>query len=167
LPAGDWQVIAAATDLGPLRKSLKIDATNTEHTVDMKLMPTRIQARGKTVIPEKISFDHDSARLTKAASPILDEISNFVISRPGLVLIEVQGHTDASGKIAYNQDLSRRRAYAVLAALVERGVAPERLSARGFGTQRPLVVGQGEKVYATNRRVEFEIMEQYEYEEPW
>jgi outer membrane protein OmpA-like peptidoglycan-associated protein len=167
LPAGDWQVIAAATDLGPLRKSLKIDATKTEHTVDMKLMPTRIQARGKTVIPEKIGFDHDSARLTKAASPILDEISNFVISRPGLVLIEVQGHTDASGKIAYNQDLSRRRAYAVLAALVERGVAPERLSARGFGTQRPLVVGQGEKVYATNRRVEFEIMEQYEYEEPW
>ena len=167
LPAGDWQVIAAATDLGPLRKNLKIDASGSEHTVDMKLMPTRIQARGQTVIPEKIRFDHDSDRFTAAASPILDEISNFVISRPGLVLIEVQGHTDASGKIAYNQDLSRRRAYAVLAALVERGVAPERLSARGYGTQRPLVPGQGDDAYATNRRVEFKIMEQYDYEEPW
>ena len=167
LPAGEWQVIAAATDLGPLRKPLNIAAGRTPDTVSMKLMPTRIQARGKTVIPEKISFDHDSDRLTSAASPILDEVSNFVISRPGLVSIEVQGHTDASGKIAYNQDLSRRRALAVRRALVERGVAPERLSARGYGTQRPLVKGVSDKADATNRRVEFVILEQYSYEEPW
>jgi outer membrane protein OmpA-like peptidoglycan-associated protein len=167
LPAGDWQVIAAGADLGPLRERLQIEAGGVVHTLEMRLKPTRIQARGKTVIPEKIGFDHDSDRLTSTSSPILEEVSNFVISRPGLVRIEVQGHTDASGKIAYNQDLSRRRALAVLAALVERGVAPERLSARGYGTQRPLVTERSDEAYATNRRVEFVILEQYDYVEPW
>jgi outer membrane protein OmpA-like peptidoglycan-associated protein len=51
--------------------------------------------------------------------------------------------------------------------LIIRGVAPERLLARGYGTQRPLVPGRTQDAYATNRRVEFVILEEYDYSRPW
>ena len=165
LPSGDWQIIASAEGLGPLRQKVAVTPSQDPYVVEMGLAASRIEARGKTVIPEKIRFATDSDRLTLASSPILDEVANFVISRPGIVRIEVQGHTDASGRIAYNQDLSRRRALAVLDALIQRGVAPERLLARGYGTQRPLVPGRTPEAYAKNRRVEFVIIE--EYANPW
>jgi outer membrane protein OmpA-like peptidoglycan-associated protein len=167
LPSGDWQVIASGDGLGPLRETLRIGSVQKKYEVDMLLRASRIEARGQTVIPEKIGFAYDSDRLTAESAPILDEVANFVTARPGIVSIEVQGHTDASGLIAYNQDLSRRRALAVLEALIIRGVAPERLLARGYGTQRPLVPGRTQDAYATNRRVEFVILEEYDYSRPW
>jgi outer membrane protein OmpA-like peptidoglycan-associated protein len=72
---------------------------------------------------------------------------------------QIEGHTDDVGQIAYNVDLSRRRAEAVRDALVLRGVAPERLRARGFGPSRPLVEGDTDAARAANRRVTFVVVE--------
>ena len=71
----------------------------------------------------------------------------------------VDGHTDQTGADAYNRDLSERRANAVVAYLVRKGVAIERLTPRGFGETRPLDAdGAGPE----NRRVESSLSQRVE-----
>jgi outer membrane protein OmpA-like peptidoglycan-associated protein len=58
------------------------------------------------------------------------------------------------GTAAYNQDLSARRAQSVVAALTAKGVAPDRLSAAGFGLEKPIADNSTDEGKAKNRRVE-------------
>ena len=76
-------------------------------------------------------------------------------------LVRVEGHTDDVGPAEYNEDLSRRRATAVRAHLVDRGtVDPMRLEAVGYGETRPITENATDEGRATNRRVEMVIVEQ-------
>ena len=68
------------------------------------------------------------------------------------------GHTDSVGKDAANQKLSEGRANAVRDDLIERGVAPERIEAIGYGESRPIDTNDTEEGRQNNRRVEIEIM---------
>ncbi len=108
------------------------------------------------VFQERIPFEIDQALLRAESAPVLDDIADVLLAHPSVLLLEVQGHTDDTGGIAYNLDLSERRARAVVTALVERGVPRERLVAKGYGLLRPL---DGTDK-ALNRRVEFAILEQ-------
>ncbi|MCB1832791.1 MAG: OmpA family protein, partial [Geminicoccaceae bacterium] len=67
---------------------------------------------------------------------------------------EVQGHTDSTGATDYNQGLSERRAQSVLDYLTGKGVEAERLTAVGFGENRPIASNDTEEGRAQNRRVE-------------
>jgi outer membrane protein OmpA-like peptidoglycan-associated protein len=104
-------------------------------------------------LPEPVLFAFDSAELKAAASGPLDdlaEIAAFHDQAP----IRVVGHTDAVGSADYNRDLSLRRAEAVVAALVERGVDPARLDAEGRGFDDPVAGNDTDAGRAANRRVE-------------
>lgn len=72
---------------------------------------------------------------------------------PALSVI-VGGHTDNVGAPEANQKLSEERARAVVAALVQRGIAASRLEARGFGQTAPIADNRTEDGRAKNRRVE-------------
>ena len=87
----------------------------------------------------RIEFEFDSARLTTVARRDLDEVA-AALNDPSLVAASVtlEGHTDAAGTPEYNLRLSQRRAEAVVAYLVTRGVAPARLRPAGFGEYRLL-----------------------------
>ena len=73
--------------------------------------------------------------------------------------MEVQGHTDNSGTAEHNKILSEQRAEAVRAWLVQHGVAADRLIARGYGQEKPLVPNVTGGNRARNRRVQFIIAE--------
>ena len=73
--------------------------------------------------------------------------------------VEVQGHTDPTGDSAYNYDLSTRRAATIVARLVELGVPPELLEARGYGPSRPIAPNDTAEGRAKNRRVDFRIIQ--------
>ncbi len=159
LRPGAWQVIAATDTLGPSRADVVIGADGAK--VSLKLEPTRVEVTGATVkLKEEVPFDFDRATLRPDSAPILQQVANTLLSRPGLIKVEVQGHTDDRGTVAYNQDLSQARAEAVVKALVDLGVPPEKLVAVGYGTQRPLVANDTDEHRAQNRRVAFEIVEQ-------
>ena len=120
------------------------------------LSPDKLKAAleldGKVTL-EGIYFDTDKATLKAESSRAILAAASLMLHYPDLVL-EVQGHTDSQGKDAYNLDLSRRRAAAVVDALVAQGVEASRLRSQGFGEQVPVADNATEAGRATNRRVE-------------
>jgi outer membrane protein OmpA-like peptidoglycan-associated protein len=72
----------------------------------------------------------------------------------GDVNIEVAGHTDSKGSDAYNMKLSQQRAEAVRNFLISRGVAADRLTAKGYGESQPVADNATEEGRFQNRRVE-------------
>ena len=101
----------------------------------------------------RVQFQLDSATLTPTAMQDLDQVAvAFNGSELALSSLTLEGHTDASGEAGYNLRLSQRRAEAVVAYLVSRGVGWQRLNAIGYGESRPLPVYQ--PTDARQRRVE-------------
>lgn len=104
-----------------------------------------------------IQFTTGSADLTTSSKATLDDVAK-ILGRNGSVNIVIAGHTDTQGESAANKALSQRRADAVRDYLVSKGVATNRMVARGFGEEQPLVANDStEAARAQNRRVEFSL----------
>ena len=76
-----------------------------------------------------------------------------------IALVEIQGHTDNTGAAPYNQRLSQERAEAVKEALMRLGIAGSRLTAKGYGQEKPLLPNVSDANRARNRRVQLMILE--------
>ncbi len=77
------------------------------------------------------------------------------------IKVEIAGHTDAIGTVAYNLFLSRKRAEAVKDFLTKKGIDPRRVKAVGYGKSKPLASNDDEKEgRELNRRVEFVVIGQ-------
>jgi OmpA-OmpF porin, OOP family len=100
-----------------------------------------------------IYFDFGSATIKPQSEPVLRTIVDVMKKDPEWVLV-VEGHTDNIGGDAKNQDLSSRRAAAVKAALVERGISAARLNTAGYGASVPRETNATLAGRARNRRVE-------------
>lgn len=105
---------------------------------------------------EPILFASGQAEIDASSAPILERLSLAIIATPG-VDVEVVGHTDGEGAVEINQDISERRAQAVVDRLIELGVPEERLRARGAGESEPLGDNDTEEGRAQNRRIAFEF----------
>ena len=101
-----------------------------------------------------IEFSTGSARITKESGPVLDALAR-VFERCNDDRIEIGGHTDSQGAEDLNQRISQARAEAVVSALIERGVAPGRIVAKGYGETVPVASNETEDGRARNRRIEF------------
>jgi len=104
-----------------------------------------------------IKFPHDSARLTPAATAILDNAVKTLQKRSS-IKVEVAAHTDSSGSNAYNQALSERRAASVMNYLGTHGVSSSRLTSKGYGESQPIVSNATQEGRTENRRVELRVM---------
>jgi outer membrane protein OmpA-like peptidoglycan-associated protein len=107
----------------------------------------------KPITLRGVNFHFNSDQLTRESVEILNGVATTLLSHPDLSL-EVAGHTDAAGDDAFNLDLSQRRADAVRAFLVDSGINPEYLQARGYGEQQPIADNATPAGRAVNRRVE-------------
>ncbi len=122
-------------------------------TVDAEAMTKSLGEDGHIAL-YGILFDTDKAIVKAESQPALQEIARLMASDPNMTLWVV-GHTDNQGSAEYNQDLSSRRARAVVDALVKQfGVAPGRLQAAGVGFLAPVASNEREEGRALNRRVE-------------
>lgn len=101
-----------------------------------------------------ILFDTDSAAIKPESAAAIGEIAKLLQADPGLK-IYVVGHTDNSGSVDHNLQLSLARAQSVKQALVkEHGIAADRLKAFGCGPYAPVASNGTEEGRAQNRRVE-------------
>lgn len=104
-----------------------------------------------------VYFDVDKADLKPESKPALDNIEALLRAYPTMV-IELRGHTDSTGNAEYNLRLSERRANAVRAELIRRGIAADRVRALGFGATQPVADNRTPEGRALNRRTEFVIV---------
>lgn len=160
--AGSWSIRA---DQGPQTRGSSmrnIDVRARETTAaDISVAASdtrgfRIQGRQVTV-PDQVHFVTDSADILPDSQTLLERIADFLNRHPELRQIEIQGHTDNQGPRPRNQALSQQRAEAVRTALINLGVAGDRLTARGYGPDRPVGPNLTAAGRARNRRVVFEI----------
>jgi outer membrane protein OmpA-like peptidoglycan-associated protein len=120
------------------------------------ILETRDTARGLIVNMSDVLFDFDKYSLRPAAREKLAKISGIILSHPGLKL-EVDGYTDSVGSDEYNMKLSDQRAGAVRDYITGQGLAPETVSAMGFGKDNPVASNDNAAGRQKNRRVEMVV----------
>ena len=109
-------------------------------TVGAPEMNAALSRDGRIVL-HNILFDFDKADIKPESRPQVEEIAKLLQASPNLRM-HVVGHTDNQGQLAYNMDLSRRRAQSVVQALVQgNGIAATRLIAHGAGPIAPRAPG--------------------------
>jgi len=113
----------------------------------------------------RVFFAVNEATILAASFPELDAIADELRRSPEILKVEVQGHTDDVGTARSNERLSKKRADAVRRYLVSKGVAKQRLVARGYGEDRPALDTKGlegdalEEARGKNRRVVLVVLE--------
>lgn len=112
-----------------------------------------------TLVLEGINFDFDSSALTPESFAILDRVARALLEPEWAnSRWQIAGHTSGIGTHEYNMALSQRRAEAVRAYLVSRGVPNNRLTSVGFGEANPMYPNDSEGRNWQNRRVELRRM---------
>lgn len=135
-----------------------IDANDACPTVPAPGTTDGCPPKAAEVVPAKltldgVNFDNDSAKLRAESFAILDNAAN-TLKQWGEVKVEVAGHTDSVSSDDYNLSLSQRRAETVRAYLIDKGVAAERLTAKGYGEANPVADNAIAEGRFKNRRVE-------------
>ena len=125
--------------------------------------PTAKPAAKPAVAAQKVTFaadaffDFNKAVLKPEAKAKLDDLTGKLKGITLEVIIAV-GHTDAVGGDAYNQKMSVKRAEAVKAYLVTKGIEPNRIYTEGKGKKQPVADNKTAEGRAKNRRVEIEVV---------
>src|SRR5690606_7749764 len=107
--------------------------------------------KGKSIL--YINFDVDKANITTEGKEVVTQIAE-ALQNDKILKIAIEGHTDNTGDASYNKTLSDARANSVMNALITNGINKARLTAKGFGAEKPLVANDSEENKAKNRRVE-------------
>ena len=113
----------------------------------------RMMSDGK-FITYGITFDVGKATIKPESMGEINRIVTLMTENPDLKF-SVEGHTDSTGNAASNQTLSEQRSQAIVAKLVELGIAQDRLTAVGKGQNSPIADNNTDEGRAKNRRVEF------------
>jgi outer membrane protein OmpA-like peptidoglycan-associated protein len=156
--AGGWKGAAIGAAVGGLAggaignyldkqaEELKEVAENTKRTEDGILVDLK----------SKLLFNTDSAVLKPEAVEQVAKLGDILAKYPD-DRIRIQGHTDSTGTVAHNEELSMRRARSVRDVLAGRGVKPEQMLVEGVGEARPIADNRTAAGRAQNRRVELHI----------
>jgi OmpA-OmpF porin, OOP family len=121
-------------------------------------LPMVTLQRARMDLMVKVLFVPSQPILDSSSHALLDWVVKVMKEHPEFPLVSVGAHTDNRGSPDANLQLSRARAVAVMTYLIQKGVAPERLEARGYGDTRPIASNATSFGREENRRVEFEII---------
>jgi peptidoglycan-associated lipoprotein len=142
-------------------KTLKELVTNI--TYDTTIILDRIELN-KIFVLENIYYNFNKADIRPDAAKELDKLVQLLVDNPE-IKIELGSHTDSVDTDVFNLDLSQRRAQSAVNYIVQRGISPDRLVAKGYGESRPIARNtnpdgtDNPRGRDKNRRTEFKILE--------
>ena len=119
--------------------------------------PNVVVAGNEIKLKKQVHFQHDSSDILPDSQAIIEELADVLSKRADIKSVEVQGHTDDTGAAPYNLRLSQARAQAVVDAIASHGVDASRMTAKGYGQEKPLAPNSTEPNRAKNRRVQVMI----------
>ncbi|MEP7314079.1 MAG: OmpA family protein [Pseudomonadota bacterium] len=120
---------------------------------DLAALQAKPTDRGMVLTLGDVLFDTGKAELKAGAMSTIERVAEFMRANASYQLI-VEGHTDDRGSDEFNLQLSERRAQSVRSALMSRGIATERVVARGLGESYPVADNTSSGGQQQNRRVE-------------
>lgn len=116
-------------------------------------------------VGRRVYFDKDSATVSSEAMMTIDNQAAW-LKRNKKWLVKIQGHADDTGSEATQKTLSTKRANAVMAALIQKGVDPKRLWVKGYGVERPVTDCDEVTCQSQNRRVVVNLREEFDDSAP-
>jgi len=128
---------------------LEMEAMNQEVTADA--MYDALNKDG--FIALYINFDTGKSDIKPESMTIIDQIAALLKAHADL-MVSIEGHTDNVGTPQSNKTLSQQRAKSVMTAVVQKGIAADRMAAVGWGQEKPIADNRSEDGRAKNRRVE-------------
>ncbi|MBP7274898.1 MAG: peptidoglycan-associated lipoprotein Pal [Kiritimatiellae bacterium] len=105
-----------------------------------------------------VFFDYDSAQVNPAEQSKIEQAASHLMNNSAVQMI-VEGHCDERGSNEYNLALGERRALAVRAYLISRGIDASRVQTKSLGEERPAAMGHDESAWSQNRRAEFVVVQ--------
>ena len=135
----------------------------TNITLDTVIVLDKIEIN-KTFVLDNIYYNFNRAEIREDAAKELDKLVQLLIDNPE-IKIELGSHTDSVDTDAFNLDLSRRRAESAVRYIVQNGIAPDRIVAKGYGESNPIARNtnpdgtDNPDGRQKNRRTEFKILE--------
>lgn len=123
-----------------------------------KFASVKQESRGMVItLSGSVLFTTGKAELLPAAQVKLNDVAKALTEQDPESKMVVEGYTDSQGAVAYNQELSQRRAQSVRDYLVSRGIASDRITAEGYGLSRAIGDNGTAEGRANNRRVEIVV----------
>ncbi len=159
---GEAQTETAAAEIKAATEGLKGNGCSGEAVITVRAPEPAVtndecQELFKDVLGKgTILFDKDKSDIRPESFGRIDNLA-FVAKRCPMPRIEISAHADSDASNAYNLALSERRAKSVVDYLVNQGVGAGRLTAVGYGEERPAVPNTSRENKAKNRRVEFNV----------
>jgi outer membrane protein OmpA-like peptidoglycan-associated protein len=140
-------------------KGIGQDPANPVQTFEVELLLDKIFRDQEIVLPN-IYYDFDRWDIRTDAQPTLDNLAILLFQNPD-IKIQLSSHTDCRGNDVYNEDLSQKRAESAVQYLISKGIAENRLTAKGYGESVPAVTCAcsrcTEEEHQANRRTAFKI----------
>jgi len=156
---GEVYVVARTQGYKIANETITVEADGQVDVV-LTLEPSKADLVGDRIdIRDSVYFDTGKASIQERSFELLDEVASLLDAHPELTKMRVEGHTDSRGSASSNKTLSQKRADSVKQYLVDKGIEEVRLSAVGFGEEKPLDEAKTSAAYEKNRRVDFFVEE--------
>ena len=133
---------------------LKDTVQRSAHVLKINLEPME---KGKSIVLNNVFFETNSYELLPESKVELNELFKLLSLHP-TAIVEISGHTDNIGHPSYNLELSQKRAQSVVNYLIEKGIASDRLKAKGYADLKPIADNDTPEGRAKNRRTEFMVI---------
>ncbi|CAN5794384.1 OmpA family protein [soil metagenome] len=161
-PGRNYSITYEANDYLYQSDNIQIDNTTAYQVIDrpVELEPLKV---GQKIVVRNIFFASGQSMLQAESKTELEKLVDLMTKRP-MLIVEIAGHTDASGSDELNQKLSEKRALAVADYLAEHGIDRSRLRTTGFGESKPIAMNYNKdgspnkQGMSLNRRFEFTIL---------
>jgi outer membrane protein OmpA-like peptidoglycan-associated protein len=152
-PSAEEVATILANGLKARKRGVSLDP-EAEAQIQAKATLQIEEAQEATALAMPIAFAFDSAKLLPQSVVQLKVVAQGIKLMEGAVVVQIEGHTDAQGKVSYNMRLSQRRAEAVRKFFIEQhGLDVQLLKAQGKGSSEPL--NKQNPFASENRRVQF------------